>query len=169
MSQAATEKPGYPYNSCKHRKTCRAKKVCQIYITHQDEIMCSEKTLYNYLDAGLFDVCNGLQDRLGIELFQKLFPLILTDNGSEFSNSTAVECDTETGEIRTKVFYGDAGKPYQKGAIEVNHELIRRVLTDVLQKKKLNDRSPYETFSFYHGEKVLKLLGCSEAAAADTR
>lgn len=35
------------------------------------------------------------------------------------------------------------------------------------KRKKLNDRSPYETFSFYHGEKVLKLLGCSEVAADD--
>lgn len=161
MSQVATGRPGYPYNPCKHRKSCRAKNLCsrgdchrqsvqycklcsdcskhcpdfleeicssrlkvpyvcngcsqiskctlmkniydaehaqykahdvisqsrsglctsedeisrlnalisplvrrgqslhQIYITHQDEIMCSEKTLYNYLDANLFDVTNG--------------------------------------------------------------------------------------------------------------
>ena len=31
----------------------------QIYSTHQDEIVCSKKTLYNYLEAGLFDVRNG--------------------------------------------------------------------------------------------------------------
>jgi len=139
----------------------------------------------------VIDVFNGLQERLGIELFQKLFPVILTDNGSEFSNPTAIEADPETGEIRTRMFYCDAGKPYQKGAIEVNHELIRRVLTDVngrnrsfnalsqedvvlmmnhinsYKRKKLNDRSPFETFSFYHGEDVLRLLGCSEVPADD--
>ena len=382
MSQVATGRPGYPYNPCKHRKSCRAKNLCrkgdchrqsvqycklcpdcskhcpdfleeicssrfkapyvcngcsqiskctlmkniydaehaqykahdvisqsrsglctsedeigrlsalisplvrrgqslhQIYITHQDEIMCSEKTLYNYLDANLFDVTNGdlprkarlrprkqkkeykvdkgcrigrsyqdfqeyleqnpdisivqmdsvigsvggkclltihfvesslmlaflrdantsqsvleifdeLQARIGIERFKQIFPLILTDNGSEFSNPVAIECDRETGEIRTRIFYCDAGKPYQKGAIEVNHELIRRVLTDVngrnrsfnnltqddvtlmmnhinsYKRKKLNDRSPYETFSFLHGEEVLGLLGCSKVAADD--
>jgi len=53
----------------------------------------------------VLDIFNGLQDRPGTELFRKLFPLILTDNGSEFSNPTAIECDTETGENRTKVFY----------------------------------------------------------------
>ena len=114
-----------------------------------------------------------------------------SDNGSEFSNPAAIECDRETGEIRTRIFYCDAGKPYQKGAIEVNHELIRRVLTDVngrnrsfnnltqedvtlmmdhinsYKRKKLNDRSPYETFSFLHGEEVLGLLGCSKVAADD--
>lgn len=258
----------------------RGQSLHQIYVTHKDEIMCSEKTLYNYLDAHLFDVqhgdmprksrlrprkqkkeykvdkgcrlgrsykdfldylaqnpdtsivqmdtvigsvggkClltihfvesslmlaflrdantsqsvldifNGLQDRLGITLFQKLFPVILTDNGSEFSNPKAIEADPETGEIRTSIFYCDAGKPYQKGAIEVNHELIRRVLSDVngrnrsfnsltqddvtlmmdhinsYKRKKLNDRSPYETFSFYYGEEVLRLLGCSRVPADD--
>ena len=252
----------------------------QIYTSHKDEIMCSEKTLYNYLDAHLFDVQSGdmprkqrlrprkqkkeykvdkgcrlgrtykdfldyleqnpdtsvvqmdtvigsvggkclltihfvesslmlaylrdantsqsvqdifncLQERLGITLFQKIFPLILTDNGSEFSNPRSIEADPETGEIRTSIFYCDVGKPYQKGAIEVNHELIRRVLSDVngrnrtfnsltqaditlmmdhinsYKRKKLNDRSPYETFSFYYGEDTLKLLGCSKVPADD--
>ncbi|MGO5111256.1 IS30 family transposase, partial [Clostridium sporogenes] len=32
--------------------------VNQIYINHQDELMCSEKTIYNYIDACLFDVRN---------------------------------------------------------------------------------------------------------------
>ena len=35
------------------------------------------------------------------------------------------------------------------------------------KRKKLNDRSPYETFSFYYGEEVLKLLGCTPVAAED--
>lgn len=33
------------------------------------------------------------------------------------------------------------------------------------KRKKLNNRSPYETFSFYYGEDVLKKLGCSPVAA----
>ena len=139
----------------------------------------------------VLEIFDGLQERIGIERFKQIFPLILTDNGSEFSNPVAIECDRETGEIRTRIFYCDAGKPYQKGAIEVNHELIRRVLTDVngrnrsfnnltqedvilmmdhinsYKRKKLNDRSPYETFSFLHGEEVLGLLGCSKVAADD--
>lgn len=75
----------------------------------------------------------------------------------------------------------------KKGAIEVNHELIRRVLpkgtsfNDLNQddinlmmnhinsykRKKLNNRSPYETFSFYHGEEVLQKLGCLPVTAGD--
>ncbi len=30
----------------------------QIYLAHVDELMCSEKTLYNYVDAQLFDIRN---------------------------------------------------------------------------------------------------------------
>ena len=32
--------------------------VHQIYVNHADELMCSEKTLYNYIDACFFDVRN---------------------------------------------------------------------------------------------------------------
>ena len=69
----------------------------------------------------------------------------------------------------------------------VHDELIRRVLpkgssfdnltqADIsrmmdhinsYKRKKLNDRSPYETFSFHYGEEVLKLLGCTPVAAED--
>lgn len=30
----------------------------QIYLDHIDELMCSKKTLYNYVDARLFDIRN---------------------------------------------------------------------------------------------------------------
>ncbi|WP_459761661.1 IS30 family transposase [Alkaliphilus crotonatoxidans] len=245
--------------------------IHQIYVTHQDEIMCSEKTIYNYIDACLLDVrnidlprkvkfrerykkpefkvdkgcrigrnyeafqsfiddnpdtaivqmdtvigsqggkClltihfvetnlmlaflresntsqsvidifNDLDQRLGREPFRKLFPVILTDNGSEFSNPKAIEYGPD---LRTRIYYCDAGCPHQKGAIEVNHCLIRRVLPkgtsfnhlvqedittmmnhiNSYKRKKLNNRSPYETFSFYHGEEVLHKLGCSPVAA----
>ena len=79
----------------------------------------------------------------------------------------------------------EASCPYQKGACEVNHELIRRILPkgesfdDLTQadislmmnhinsykRKKLNNRSPYDAFSFYYGEDLLKKLGCSPVAA----
>ena len=246
----------------------------QIYIEHVDEIMCSEKTLYNYVDAQLFDIRNidlprkvkyrprykqpefkvdrgcrigrsytdfqkfleakpesavvqmdsvigrvggkclltihfvetslmlaflrdsntsasviqiiNLLDKvLGNEDFSRLFPVILTDNGSEFSNPKAIEKRDTIPCSRTKVFYCDPSAPYQKGACEVNHELIRRILPkgssfdDLTQKdiflmmdhinsykrKKLNNRSPYETFSFYYGEDILKKLGCKPVAA----
>lgn len=249
--------------------------IHQIYVSHVDKIMCSEKTIYNYIDACLFDVRNidlprkvkyrprykkpefkvdkgcrigrnyndfqgfmkknpdlsivqmdsvigskggkvlltihfvetslmlaylrdantsqsvidifsDIKNTLGKENFKKLFPVILTDNGSEFSNPRAIEYSSE-GLLQTRIFYCDPSCPYQKGAIEVNHELIRRILPkgttfdlltqeDIIlvmdhinsyKRKKLNNRSPYQTFSFYYGEDLLHQLGCSPVAAED--
>ena len=139
----------------------------------------------------VIDIFNGIDKILGPELFEKLFPVILTDNGSEFSNPRALEYREEAGRgvsyHRTDIYYCDAGSPYQKGAIEVNHELIRRIIPkgtsfdnltqkDIFlmmnhinsyKRKKLNNRSPYETFSFYHGEAVLEKLACRPVAASN--
>ena len=133
------------------------------------------------------DVFAYLYELLGDRNFKNLFPVIVTDNGSEFSNPKAIEEPDMLSGLKTRIFYCDAGKPYQKGAIEVNHELIRRILpkgvsfdqltqTDIdlmmnhinsYKRKKLNNRSPYETFSFYHGEEVLDELGCKPVAPGD--
>ena len=108
-----------------------------------------------------------------------------SSNGSEFSNPKEIEKRSTIPCNRTKIFYCDPSAPYQKGACEVNHELIRRILPkgssfdeltqqditlmmnhiNSYKRKKLNNRSPYETFSFYYGEDVLKRLGCSPVAA----
>lgn len=249
--------------------------VHQIYVEHENELMCSEKTIYNYIDACLFDVrnidlprkvkfrerykkpefkvdkgcrigrnyqeylkfkeknpdlaevqmdsvmgvkggkClltihfvesslmlafirdantsqsvidvfNGLDKVLGNELFNELFPYILTDNGSEFSNPRAIEYreHPEPGASyhRTNIYYCDAGCPYQKGACEVNHELIRRIIpketsiddltqTDVFKmmnhinsykRKKLNNVSPITMFSTIYGKDTVDKLGIQE-------
>ena len=124
------------------------------------------------------DVFNCLQEKLGMNLFQKLFPVILTDRGSEFTDPSAIECDASTGELRTRVFYCDPRRSDQKGSIEVTHEFIRRVLpkgtsfefltqekVDLMmdhinsyKRKKLNDQSPLQLFSFLYGADVLEKL-----------
>ena len=132
------------------------------------------------------DAFRELRKKLGNSLYKSLFPVILTDNGSEYSNPKGIEYD-ENGLSVSCVFYCDAGSPYQKGAIEVNHELIRRILPkgssfdDLTQedvnrmmdhinsykRKKLNNRSPYEAFSFYYGETVLAKLGCTQVSPGE--
>jgi IS30 family transposase len=123
------------------------------------------------------DIFNALCTTLGIERFKCLFPVILTDNGSEFSNPKAIEFDAD-GNRRTYVFYCDPQQACQKGAAENNHEFIRRILPKSTSfnalsqeqvtcmmnhinsygRKKLNDRSPYESFSFFYGSELLTLL-----------
>ena len=63
--------------------------------------------------ASVIEWFNFLYDGLGSEDFRKLFPVILTDNGSEFSNPKAIE-NAPDGTPRTKVFYCDPMASYQK-------------------------------------------------------
>lgn len=74
-----------------------------------------------------------LREKLGLELYKKLFEVILTDNGSEFFNPMSIEKVNE--EIVSHVFYCDPGASWQKGTIEKNHEYIRYILP----KKKTFD------------------------------
>ena len=251
--------------------------IHQIYLTHKDELMCSEKTLYNYVDGCLFDIRNidlprkvkyrprykkpelkvdrgcrvgrnyhdyevymeqhpdtavvqmdsvigskggkvlltiyfvnvslmlgflreantsksvidiydELYHRLGGQDFRKLFPVILTDNGSEFSNPKCIENGPDgKGFQRTRIYYCNPSAPYQKAEIEVGHEFIRRILpkgrsfdeltqADVelmmnhinsYRRRKLNGKSPYEAFCFYYGEDLAERLRCHEVAAKD--
>ena len=78
--------------------------------------------------ASVIQIINLLDKFLGNKKFSRLFPVILTDNGSEFSNPKGIEKRDTIPRSRTNVFYCDPSAPYQKGACEVNHELIRRIL-----------------------------------------
>ena len=76
----------------------------------------------------VLDFFNMLERFFGLETFRRMFPVILTDNGSEFSNPTAIETSPFTGEQRTKVFFCDPSSAWQKGSIENNHTNLRRLL-----------------------------------------
>ena len=76
----------------------------------------SVKRVFDYLERGL-----------GLERFQRLFPVILTDNGTEFKNVGALEL-TEDFQDRTKLFFCDPMASWQKPHIEKNHEFIRYVI-----------------------------------------
>ncbi len=125
----------------------------------------------------VIDIFENLYLELGPDTFLKLFPVILTDNGSEFTNPKAIDFDRQGNRI-TRIFYCDPSAPYQKGAAENNHELIRRIVPkgqsfnsfqqkdislmmshiNSYSRKKLNDQSPYSVFSFLYGAKTLAKL-----------
>lgn len=63
------------------------------------------------------------------EKANKMFQIILTDNGVEMDDLAQLEIDRETGEVRDlKVFYCDPYRSNQKGSIERNHEFIRYII-----------------------------------------
>ena len=124
------------------------------------------------------DIFNDLHEKLGKDSFRKLFPVILADNGSEFSDPTALEYGPD-GEQRCRVFYCDPGKPYQKGGCENNHEFIRKVIpkgVDITRysqeqirlmmnhinsycRPEIGNKTPYEMMRFCYGDEPLRAFG----------
>ena len=60
---------------------------------------------------------------MGAALYKKLFPVLLADNGSEFSDPVSLEF-TPDRERHSHLFYRNPSAPHQKGSCEVNH--VRR-------------------------------------------
>ena len=139
-------------------------------------------------------IFDDIYRKIGHQRFTELFPVILADNGTEFSNPEAIEnyiyTDENTGEIiyipRTKLFYCDPSAPYQKGACERNHEFIRYFIpkgkdlkpysqeminlmmnhiNSYCRPEKKNLKSPASRFILLFGEEVSNLLNISEIDA----
>ncbi len=119
-----------------------------------------------------------IYDAVGVRSFKKLFPVILTDNGSEFSDPNSIERMQDEKKL-TNIFYCYPYSAYQKPEVENNHQLIRRIIpkgrsmdeltqADIrlvmshinsYTRKKLNDQSPFDSFSSRYGFKLIRSLG----------
>ena len=130
------------------------------------------------------EIFEWLYEQLGHEAFTNLFQVILTDRGSEFTNPLAIEFNKDN-ERRTHIFYCDPQRSDQKGGCEVTHEMIRRVLPkktsfdnltqdditlmmshiNSYNRKKLNNQSAHQLFSFINGGDILDKLGIKSIPA----
>ena len=131
-----------------------------------------------YKPKSVSNVFKYLLKTIGVENFKKMFEVVLTDNGWEFSNPEDIEFDNKTGEKLINVFYTDAYSSWQKGGIERNHEFIRYIIPkgitfDKLTKeniidmmnninnvsrRSLNYKTPYELFINTYGKEITKKL-----------
>lgn len=134
----------------------------------------------------VIDVFDRLYLEMRPDIFMAVMPVLLGDNGSEFSNPKALEFDRQENQ-RTHVFYCDPSAPHQKGSAERNHELIRCFIPkgesfdsfsqndiDLMMdhinsycRESLGNKCPYDMFAFLYGESVLKSLGCNRIPAND--
>jgi len=126
----------------------------------------------------VIDAFARLWDLAGADLFRRLFPVLLTDNGSEFSNPLAME-NAPDGTSRARLFYCDPCASWQKGRVERNHEFLRLVLpkgssfdrltqahvdkvlshVNSYSRPALNDKAPFDLFAFTYGVDLLTELG----------
>lgn len=128
----------------------------------------------------------------GLAIMCEMFTVILTDNGTEFSNPAAIESDCEGNRI-ANLFYCDPGASYQKPHVERNHEGIRLILPkgsyyllpttfDNLTQEDVNlmmshvnsyirhslfDKVPYDLFTQKFGTDVADLFNIQRINAND--
>lgn len=126
----------------------------------------------------VLEVFHHLEEALSTLVFQKTFPVILTDNGSEFLNPILLETGMDSL-IRTSIYYCDPNASYQKGALEKNHEFIRYIVPkgesfdgynqeditlminhiNSTARASLNGRTPFELASLLLDKCVIETLG----------
>lgn len=128
--------------------------------------------------ASVSEIFSNLRKELGRDDFKKLFPVILTDNGSEFSDPDSIEI-AEDGEIVSHVFYCHPMASWEKGDCENNHSLMRRIIpkgrsfsfltqekVDLMMnhinsypRAQYHGKSAYEMFVFLYGQELAVKLG----------
>ena len=136
-------------------------------------------------DKSSFEVTrkiNALKSRLlaAEKFFGNIFPVIVTDNGGEFSNVFAIENNPEN-DNPTMLFFCDPYQSCQKPHIEKNHTCFRDIVpkgtsfddftqqqlnvifshVNSVKRKALAGKSSLEVFSFWHGLDTAQLLGIS--------
>ena len=112
--------------------------------------------------------------------FGSIFPVILTDNGGEFSDVFSIE-NALDGSKESDLFFCDPNSSYQKPHVEKNHTVFRDILpkgssfdslnqdavdlifshVNSVRRKHLNGKSPFEVFAFTFGDLIPRLLGIS--------
>ena len=110
--------------------------------------------------------------------FGNVCPVLLTDNGGEFSRVAAFE-NAADGSRETSLFFCDPNAPYQKPHVENNHTLLRSIVpsgtsfddfsqdtvdlifshVNSVIRRQFNGKSAYEMFSFAYSEKLAHALG----------
>ncbi len=127
----------------------------------------------------VIDLFNHLEQLLGTDVFKRLFPVILTDNGSEFSNPEALEKSCLSKGRRTRIFYCDPYSSWQKGHVENNHENLRKIFPkgvslnrfspeqiqlavshlNSFARASLNNIPAISLFEQLYGKRILQKLG----------
>ena len=112
--------------------------------------------------------------------FGDIAPLLLTDNGGEFSIVSAFENDVD-GNTESSMFFCEPCSPHEKAEIEKNHTLFRDIVktgasfdeftqetvnlifshVNAVKRKQFNGKSAYDMFSFYYSEVLASALGIS--------
>lgn len=116
--------------------------------------------------------------------FGDVIPLLLTDNGGEFSCVSAFEND-DKGNLESHIFFCNPNAPYEKPHIEKNHTMFRDIVpkgssfdnftqetvdlifshVNAVKRKQFNGKSAYDLFTFSYSKELATALGISPISA----
>ena len=98
----------------------------------------------NCTEVAVKEAIDKLYEVVGHEDFKRHFPVILTDNGSEFKDPNSLELDNE-GNQRTKIFYCNPMASYQKPHVEKNLEITLMMNhINSTARASLNGNTPFK-------------------------
>lgn len=83
----------------------------------------------------VIELFNKIEEEIGIENFQKLFPAILTDRDVKFDNIDGIEFNKD-GELRTRLFFCNPAASNQKANVENINGQMRQIFP---KKQNIND------------------------------
>lgn len=135
----------------------------------------------NKAAATIVNTLNNIQSIIGIDNYKKIFGIILTDNGSEFTDIDGIMYDPNTGELRTDLYFCHPQCSGEKGSCERNHEIFRYILpkgssfddytqddfnkisshVNSLKRKSTDYSTPIELFYAFFGREILDKLNIS--------
>lgn len=118
--------------------------------------------------------------------FGDIIPVLLTDNGGEFSIVSAFE-DDEFGNRETNLFFCEPSSPNEKPEIEKNHTLFRDIVPaghsfdaftqqdvnlifshiNAVKRKQFGGKSAYDLFTFFNSVELAQILGISYISPND--
>lgn len=116
--------------------------------------------------------------------FGDVMPLLLTDNGGEFSCVSAFEND-DKGNLESHIFFCNPNAPYEKPHIEKNHTMFRDIVpkgssfdnftqetvdlifshVNAVKRKQFNGKSAYDLFTFSYSSELAAALEISPISA----
>ena len=116
--------------------------ILTIFITDIQFLMAYK--LEKKTQIEIVKILDNIERAIGTVMFRKMFEVILTDRGYEFSSRDKMERSIKSDFNRTRIFYCDKAMPTQKPNIENIHRLIRRFLPKGVSFNNLTQEEVYD-------------------------
>ena len=116
--------------------------ILTIFITDIQFLMAYKLEKKSQIE--IVKILDNIERAIGTVMFRKMFEVILTDRGYEFSSRDKMERSIKSDFNRTRIFYCDKAMPTQKPNIENIHRLIRRFLPKGVSFNNLTQEEVYD-------------------------